>query len=123
MFYAVAAGQCAPRKRRVSFRQCGPARTPDRDCFARACDCRRGAVLRSRETALRTAGNDGGSVKYVLGHILMEPGPHRVTFQAIAQAVQVSRVAAVSYCHNWQFRYSPARRILPGKNEYWETVE
>jgi len=41
--------------------------------------------------AAEGTGNDGGSVKYVLAHILMEPGPHRVTFQALEQSGAVIR--------------------------------
>jgi hypothetical protein len=36
-------------------------------------------------------GNDGGSNKYVLAHLLMQPGPHRVTFQALEQSGTVIR--------------------------------
>jgi len=36
-------------------------------------------------------GNDGGSNKYVLAHVLLEPGPHRVTFQALEQSGAVIR--------------------------------
>lgn len=41
--------------------------------------------------AAEGTGNDGGSVKYVLAHVLMEPGPHRVTFQALEQSGAIIR--------------------------------
>jgi hypothetical protein len=36
-------------------------------------------------------GNDDGSNKYVLAHLILQPAPHRVTFQALEQSGAVIR--------------------------------